>query len=113
MSRKTNRELHDQEKTIQNLEARLQQALHPISPRPEFVSQLRYQLEYRASSPQKAEELSLVQFLLIALVSVISGTVLVILGIKSIVVLLDVLGLHHRDPHPMDSEQPAPLQQAA
>jgi hypothetical protein len=57
--------------------------------------------------------MSMVQFLLIALVSVVSGTLLIILGVRSLVILLDALGLHRSDPQTIEAEQPVPIQQAA
>ncbi len=81
---------------IAAIEARLSGVLQPIKPRREFVRGLRQRIQI-AHQPAIIQSSTNLQFILIALVSVVSGIVLVVMGVRALLSLLTALGVIHAD----------------
>lgn len=75
------------------LEAQLRAALRPISPRPEFVGDLRRLLDHRARHPELDSALDNGQVLLMIAVSLLSIVLVVVMSARAIALLASGLGM--------------------
>jgi hypothetical protein len=75
------------------LESHLQAAFRPVSPRPEFVGDLRRKLSHRAQHPELYSNLENGQVLLMVAVSLLSIVLVLVMSVRAIAVLLSALGL--------------------
>jgi hypothetical protein len=80
------------EQDVAGLEAMLQGALLPVAPRPPYVRELRRRLVSFPAPAPKDPLSKKFQYTFLGVASVLSGTVLVILGIRVVSALLSGLG---------------------
>jgi hypothetical protein len=86
-----------QTKETSELEAYLQSTLTPVSPRPDFVKDLRVRLEYNQSEQPSA--LSMAQMMVAVLAVGVGGTILVFSILRVMVAIIHtVSGLRRRNP---------------
>ena len=78
------------EAEVEDLEAKLQNALQPVTPRQAFIYDLRQQLENRPEDTVKHTQFS-PQNMLVILASLLGAVVLVIFGAKGIRSLIQAL----------------------
>ena len=76
---------------VANMEKYLGYTLHPVQPRPAFVSGLKSRL-MKASEAKKANR-AVIETVLLTLVGVAGSAVLVIAGVRSVVTLIGALGV--------------------
>ncbi len=105
-----NKSLH--EKEIQDLELRLQEALRPVSARPEFVHELHHKLSQDMNSSLKDREENSWQVTVITMASLLSGVFLLVLGVRAIIVLLNNLRASNPLKKQIEKEPSTPLGQA-
>lgn len=98
------------EQELVELERRLQGVLKPIGPRPEFVRDLRRQLVSQFSSLEPESKIGTRQVLLVTAAGFLTGTLILALGIRTVLALLSALGVIHQFKHQLDEKRASPLQ---
>ena len=98
------------EKDLSEVEWRLQGVLKPVGPRPEFVRDLRRQLVSQFSSLEPEPETSTRQVLLVTAAGFLTGTLILALGIRTVLTLLSALGVIHQFKRQLDEKRSSPLQ---
>jgi len=78
------------------IEERLSATLRPVELRPQFVGDLRSQLLSQFDAVRKEFPENTTQLLLVSIASLLSGIMLLVLGIRSVILLLSGLGLLHQ-----------------
>ena len=101
------------ETAFDGLRARLQTTLVPVSPRKEFIQSIKKRLSRSYPIPNLEPSLALqgnktLQYLLLGLLTLVSGTLLLITGIRAVIALLGVLGILHQVNRQMEETQIAP-----
>lgn len=92
MRRKNINTVQRQERNLAPIEGRLQVALQPVKPRPEYVEDLRLQLVRQLPAPQASPEKHEWNLVWIA-ASLLSGTFLIVLIIRAVIALFNWLHL--------------------
>ncbi|RPH75322.1 hypothetical protein EHM76_01920 [bacterium] len=71
----------------------LQAGLRPVSPRPEYVRDLRQRLMREKDAKASMSKPELVKFSLITVAGLLSGTVLLVFGFRAVMALLESRGV--------------------
>ncbi len=100
--------LIDEEKQIKVMENRLQAALQPVSPRPEFVKDLKRRLLSPSEADASIAANQPKQNIFMIAAGLLSGTVLIVLGVKAVIALLASLGLIQQVKRQMEQQKCAP-----
>ncbi len=100
--------LIDEERQIKGIENRLQATLLPVSPRPEFVKDLKHRLLSPAEADASIVSSKPKQNVFVLAAGLLSGTVLIVLGVKAIIALLASLGLLQQVKSRMEQQKCAP-----
>jgi hypothetical protein len=92
------------------IERHLQAVLKPVKPRPEFVRDLRRQLVSQFSNLEPDPKTDTRQLLLVSAAGFLSGTLILVLGIRTVLTLLGALGVIHQFKRQLDEKRDNPLQ---
>jgi len=98
------------EHEIVELEGHLQGFLKPVAPRPEFVRDLRRQLVSQFGSLEPEPKIGTRQVLLVTAAGFLTGTLILALGIRTVLALLSALGVIHQFKRQLDEKRTSPLQ---
>jgi hypothetical protein len=114
MKAQPNQGVANRNSEIHKMEAQLQAVLKPVVPRPEFVSDLKRRLTNKpeASVPIKIQEHDILQYGLLTAAGLLSGTLLLIFGVKAVVSLLNSLGVLQNLKPEIGSKPNPPMQTA-
>ncbi len=106
--------LIDEEKQITGMENRLQATLQPVSPRPEFVKDLKRRLLSPSPADASIANSKPRQNVFMIAAGLLSGTVLILLGVKAVIGLLASLGILQQVKRNIEQQEcSAPLTPAA
>lgn len=83
-------------KDYQEIENHLESVFLPQPPRPEFVANLHQRLLHELDNPPLDPRLDPRRLVLITAASLLGGTVLLVMGIRTVVTILAGLGLLHK-----------------
>jgi hypothetical protein len=97
------------ETDLSELEGRLSLALKPVMPRPEFVRDLRSQLLSQFNAMEPESKVNSRQWLLVSAAGFLSGILILVLGIRTVVTLLSALGIIHQFKRQIDEKRTNPL----
>jgi len=92
---------------IEHVESRLQTFMHPVAPPPGYVQDLGRRLRHKTGSlillPQPAPR----QYTWLLFLSLLSGGVLLVLGVRTLIGLIGALGVAQQVKNQMDSDYPS------
>jgi hypothetical protein len=107
-SKKTNRAVA--KPGVGNMERYLQTSFHPVTPRPDFVTDLKTRLSQE--SKRFSSRSTVLQYVLLSLAGVVTSVLLIFAGMRAVITLLGVLGILHQmrthQVHPAMSEKRPP-----
>ena len=92
---------------IENVESRLQTCMHPVAPPPGYVQDLGRRLRHKTGSLLLISEPAPRQYTWLLYLSLLSGGVLFILGIRALLGLIGALGLAQQVKNRMDKDYPS------
>jgi hypothetical protein len=98
------------EQELFEIERHMQGVLKPVKPRPEFVRDLRRQLVSQFNSLEPEPGTDTRQILLVTAAGFLTGTLILALGIRTVLTLLSALGVIHQFKRQLDEKQANPLQ---
>ena len=101
------------EQEVAEMERRLQAVLRPVKPRPEFVRDLRLQLVNQFNSLEPDPQMGSRQLLLVTAAGFLSGALILVLGIRTVLALLSALGVIHQVKRQLDEKRANPAQPAS
>jgi hypothetical protein len=106
------RQLRAKNMAIEQVESRLQTVMHPVAPPAGYVQDLGRRLRHKTGSliliPQPAPR----QYTWLLFLSLLSGGVLVVLGVRALLGLIGALGVAQQVKNQMDNEYPSSLNPA-
>jgi hypothetical protein len=78
---------------LTNIEHHLQKNLRSVAPRPEFERALKSRLMNKPAATIRKAKLETKQYLLLTGAGLLSGTILLVFGVRAVIRLLNALGL--------------------
>lgn len=100
----------NKEQDLIELERHMQGVLKPVTPRPEFVRDLRRQLVSQFNNLEPEPGTNTRQLLLVSAAGFLTGTLILALGIRTVLALLSALGVIHQFKRQLDEKRTNPLQ---
>lgn len=94
---------------IEHLETRLQRAMRPVAPPPGYVQDLGRRLRKKTDSLILITQPAPRQYTWLLFLSLLSGSLLVVLGIRAFLGLIGVVGVAQGVKNQMDKEFPSTL----
>ena len=79
---------------VGNMERYLQTSFRPVTPRPDFVTDLKMRL--KLESKRFSSRSTVLQYVLLSLAGVLTSALLIFAGMRAVITLLGVLGILHQ-----------------